>query len=337
MIQNQRKMWDEKSAKKPRTRSRTHTFHFRNLPQITPAVLEQLSLEQQHQQQQHLQQQLPQHQQQSLIKTLDMGSCFQNMDTLPLRIIHEKWMKTVLSLNLEYCQNLTDGDLAVLLGCEENCPPNPSATLPLRKINLSHTNITDLGIRVLVQRCPKLKRITLKACQSITNKSLSMIAQHCKNIAELNIAECRNITDYGVQIILQQSKTNLSLLDLNDCSGVTDSILPYLCYYCPNIKQLRLRGTHLSAQAISHTVSKLALTELNVHGLDICDEVLHQFGYHLKKLQTLDLSFCYSLTVTGLRALLKGCPMLRELHLFGINLTQCEIDTLQRSDLTIFC
>jgi len=266
------------------------------------------------------------------IKCLDMGSCFQ-LDVESLRILFEKWGKSILSLNLQYCHFITDSDLAILLGGRTH----KHVELPLRKINLSHTNITDLGIRLLVQRCPKLTSITLKACQSITNKSLSIIAQYCKNITELNISECSTITDYGVQIILQQAKTNLSLLDLNDCQGITDSILHYLCFYCPNLKQLRLRGTHISARGIIHVVSKLALNELNVHGLDISDEVLHHLGYHLKTLQILDLSFCYAITVAAIRMLLKGCPMVKELYLFGIPLTLCDIDTLQRYGMKIFC
>jgi len=265
-------------------------------------------------------------------KNLDMSCCFQ-LDMESLKTIFEKWGKNLISLNLEYCDFITDNTLAVLLGG----PQPKSVVLPLRRINLSHTNISDLGILFLVQRCPKLKHIILKACHSITNTSLSLIAQHCQHISSLNFAECSTITDYGVQIIAQQSKTNLGLLDLNDCPGITDQIFQYLCFYCPNLKQLRIRGTRVSADGILHMVSTLALTELNVHGLEISDDLLRHIGYHQKKLQILDISFCYGVTAAGIRTLLKGCPMLRELHLFGNNhLTSCEIDCLRRSAIHVF-
>jgi len=259
---------------------------------------------------------------------LDLGCCFQ-LDVESFRILSEKWLKTLISLNLEYC-SITDNTLATLLGEPQ------SAVLPLRKINLSYTNISDLGIRLLVQRCPKLKSITLKACRSITNVSLSLIAQHCQNISELNVAECTFIGNYGVQIIAQQAKTKLGLLDLNDCPEITDQVFQYLCFYCPNLKLLRIRGTSISADGILYLTSILDLTELNLHGLKITDDLLRHIGYHQKKLQILDISFCYALSVTGFRALLKGCIMLRELHVFGNNLTFCEIDSLRRAGLQVF-
>jgi len=308
--QNQtRKTTDESHCEIP-TRSRALVL--RNIPQLSNQTLEHLVLDQP-------------------ITSLDMSCCFQ-LDVESFVTIHEKWGKTLISLNLEYCNYITDITLATLL-----CGGKPiSAVLPLRKINLSHTNISDLGIRFLVQRCPKLKSITLKACHSITNVSLSTIAQHCQNISELNIAECNNITDYGVQIIAQQSKSNLNLLDLNDCPKITDQVFQYLCFYCPNLKQLRIRGTRISADGIVHLTSALALTELNLHGLEITDDLLCHIGYHQKRLQILDISFCYKSTIAGLRALLKGCMMLRELHVFGNNLTFCEIDSLQRAGLQVF-
>jgi len=295
------------------TAKNSRNLELRNIPQLNHKALEQL-----------VRDQSPKH--------LDMSCCFQ-LDMESLKSIFEKWGKNLISLNLEYCDFITDNTLAVLLGG----PLQKSAVLPLRRINLSHTNISDLGIRFLVQRCPKLKHITLKACHSITNTSLSLIAQHCQHVSSLNFAECSNITDYGVQIIAQQSKTNLSLLDLNDCPGITDQIFQYLCFYCPNLKQLRIRGTHISADGILHMVSTLALTELNVHGLEISDDMLRHIGYHQKKLQILDISFCHGVTATGIRTLFKGCPMLRELHLFGNNnLTSCEIDSLRWSAIHVF-
>jgi len=296
----------------PEIPTRSRTLVLRNIPQRSNQTLEHLDLDQP-------------------ITSLDMSCCFQ-LDVESFKIIYEKWGKTLISLNLEYCNSVTDITLGTLLGGGQP----KSAVLPLRKINLSHTNISDLGIRFLVQRCPKLKSITLKACHSITNVSLSMIAQHCQNISELNVAECSNITDYGVQIIAQQSKSNLYLLDLNDCPEITDQLFQYLCFYCPNLKQLRIRGTRITTDGILHLTSTLALTELNLHGLEVTDDLLCHIGYHQKKLQILDISFCYKSTVAGLRALLKGCMILRELHVFGKNLTFCEIDSLRRAGLQVF-
>jgi len=244
------------------------------------------------------------------IKILDMSSC-SPIDAFSLQTISEKWIKRVSVLNLQYCDFITDNLLDILLG-------GTTAVLPhLRNINLSYTNITDLGVRLIVNKCPNLKIVNMNACRSITNLSVSMMAQHYSQISELKVEGCNNITDYGVQILAQQLKSNLRLLDLNDCSNITDQIFQYLCFYCPNLKYLYLRGTKITAETVLQFTTRFQLKSLNIQGIPISDAELFHIGYFQKQLEMLDISFCHSVTSTGLLGLLSGCTYLKVLYLFG--------------------
>jgi len=245
------------------------------------------------------------------IKLLDMSSC-SPLDANSLQIISEKWIKSITFLNLRYCEFITDNLLDILLGSTTTVLPT------LRNINLSHTNITDLGVRLIVNKCPNLKIVNMNACRSITNLSVSMIAQHCTHISELNVEGCNNITDYGVQILAQQLKSNLRLLDLNDCSNITDQIFQYLCFYCPNLKYLYLRGTKITGEAVLQFSERFELKGLNLQGLSISDAELFHIGNFQKQLEMLDISYCHSVTSMGLLGLLSALSTnLKVLYLFG--------------------
>eukprot|EP01126_Amoeba_proteus_P017634 TRINITY_DN1858_c0_g1_i1.p1 TRINITY_DN1858_c0_g1~~TRINITY_DN1858_c0_g1_i1.p1 ORF type:complete len:152 (-),score=27.25 TRINITY_DN1858_c0_g1_i1:483-938(-) len=89
-------------------------------------------------------------------------------------------------------------------------------------------------------RGPTLNQINLLDCQQITDLSLSYIAEKCTNLQHLNVSGCR-IGCYGIQLVSQQTKGYLRSLEMNDCYQITDAIVPYLIYYCPNLVRLGLR------------------------------------------------------------------------------------------------
>jgi len=204
----------------------------------------------------------------------------------------------------------------LLLGSVAN--PKKNAELSkLREINLSYTSITDFGVRLLVSVCPNLQTITLKSC-AITDLSLSIIAQRCRSLKELIVADCNLITDFGVQIIAQQLKDNLQVIDLNDCQKITNGIFQYLCFFCPELKCLRIRNTKITYEGLQGVV-RFKLEELNLHGLPVTDSLIFQLVQHQQQLEILDISFCHLVTTTAIKEILNSCQRLRELHLFGSN------------------
>eukprot|EP01126_Amoeba_proteus_P017636 TRINITY_DN1858_c0_g1_i3.p1 TRINITY_DN1858_c0_g1~~TRINITY_DN1858_c0_g1_i3.p1 ORF type:complete len:310 (-),score=27.35 TRINITY_DN1858_c0_g1_i3:483-1412(-) len=207
---------------------------------------------------------------------LDLRNCHQ-LESKHIRILRNSLIHNLTSVNLEFCNSLIDEDFATLVGVElkdksrtilgavihrivssqnyrlfsstfinfpftlvfqsagDSTPP-----LPLEHINLGSTNVTDAGIRAITHQCPTLNQINLLDCQQITDLSLSYIAEKCTNLQHLNVSGCR-IGCYGIQLVSQQTKGYLRSLEMNDCYQITDAIVPYLIYYCPNLVRLGLR------------------------------------------------------------------------------------------------
>jgi len=237
---------------------------------------------------------------------------------------------SLVSLNLSYCNYLTDEDVTLLLGAP--------GTFPVRNISLSHTSITDEGIKYIVRKCPQLTSINLQACYNLTDLSLSLIAQHCKNVSELVLSGCHLISDTGAQLVAQEAKSNLILLDLNECTRITDKTLGYLGYYCPNVSFLRLKNTSVTPAFLAKLLPRLRITELNVQGIPITDSFLfHLAHFQHATLRILDVGFCYHISIDGITRIVEEVNYLSDFSLFGLSLTNEEVSTLQSLHPNLSC
>lgn len=163
------------------------------------------------------------------------------------------------TLNLECCPTLSDQDLASLVGFEATSSDttgelrilfisltwlvleavDDAKTMMLEHLNLTRTNIGDVGVAALVMKCKNLKYLFLSHTK-ITDVSLSLIAKHCPGLHTIDVTGC-NVGNYGIQLIAQECNKSLVSLVVNDCHRVNDAIIPYLCYYCPSLSQLGIR------------------------------------------------------------------------------------------------
>jgi len=266
----------------------------------------------------------------NLSGSMDLSSHF-------LETIHDTMFGShVVSLNLSFCHYLVDDDLALLMGNQIN--PN------IKYINLSFTQITDLGVMFITSKCPSLTRVTLKGCRGITHVSLSYLAQFCKHVQELVLSECPNIGDRGVQLIAQEINTNLTMLDMGDCPNIReDKTLLYLAHFCPNLSSLRLKNTCLSMTLLAKlltTQNRFHLSELNLQGnQSITDSFITILSKFQKSLKVLDVSFCPNLTFhNGIQKIVSHLTELSELHVFGMRVSEgnCESVRLLKPSLILF-
>lgn len=239
----------------------------------------------------------------------------------------------VSGLNLSFWNYLTDHDLISLLGNQNDSLPK------IERVNISHTQVTDSGIRIIASKCPNLKRIDLSGCQEITDVSLSLIAQFCKNLQHLKASGCTQVGDTGVQLVAQEVKQQLRTLDLNDCPRISDKTLLYLGYYCPNLTCLRLKNTNVNVAVLSKLLSsRLHLNELDVQGLAITDAFLFLLLRSQQTLTRLNISFCYHVSVGGIQKIIEDLDLLEELHLFGLtNRELLDNEDCSKLRPSIFC
>jgi len=249
----------------------------------------------------------------AVVQHLDLTGCF-SLSHEALPHITRLWGQSLLSLNLECCNNLLQNTHLTT--------PNTSH-LVLHSLNLSNSLVTDQGVRYFATRSPDLTHLNLAGCPNITDLSLSVVAQFCKKLKVINISGCPKITNYSLQILAQECKSNLQEINVNECKGITSEgghLFNYLAFFCPNLKRLMLRDTKVTGAELVRLCSMKSFTELNLQGLSsLTDEDLYAVAESQPYLEVLHLSFCYKVTLRGLQYLAARCLNLLELHLFGLN------------------
>ncbi|KAJ1524131.1 hypothetical protein ONE63_010662 [Megalurothrips usitatus] len=173
----------------------------------------------------------------------------------------------------------------------------------LTSLNLSGIyNVTDLGLsNAFMNDLPTLTELNLSLCKQLTDGAMGRIAQHLKNLETLRLEGCSNITNTGLLLIAWGLK-RLRRLDLRSCWLVSDQGIG-----------------HLSGLNRETAPGNL---ELEYLGLQDCqrlsDDALRHIATGLKKLRSVNLSFCVGICDAGLRHLAK-MPQLE-----SINLRACD-------------
>jgi len=240
----------------------------------------------------------------------------------------------VVTLNLSFCNYLTDNDIALLLGAD---------TCNVTMIDVSYTPITDLGAMIIASKCPRLSSVCFKGCQHITDVALSYLAQYCKQLQSLVVSECPSIGDIGVQLIAQEVKEHLITLHMDDCPKIhEDRTLLYLAHFCPHLASLHLKNSGLSMTLLAKLLSthRFILNDLHLQGnISITDSFLSLLCKYQNSLKTLDISFCPQITFqNGIKKLISNLPLLSEVHAFGLRIsdTDCESMKLLHPSLSVF-
>merc|ERR1712154_685412 len=72
----------------------------------------------------------------------------------------------------------------------------------LRKLNLSGTEISDVGLRYVTQFLAQLQNLSVSGCWKITDAGLAQLstaeAKTIESLTQLNISSCKPITNVGL-------------------------------------------------------------------------------------------------------------------------------------------
>ena len=134
-------------------------------------------------------------------------------------------------------------------------------------------NLTDQGIQALSERCRKIETLILRGCDKLTNKALQHMTQPyednfamCDSFKVLDIAHCAGIDAKGVLEILPLCGI-LEELRLSGMVSVDDAFVQQMCLKCATIQRLTLQKcVFLSDAALCAMADYLWLEWLDISG-----------------------------------------------------------------------
>ena len=162
----------------------------------------------------------------------------------------------------------------------------------LESLNLSGCyNLSDSALDGAINRdLPDLKELNLSLCKEVSDNSLGRIATHCKGLQSLDLGGCTKITNTGLLLISWGLK-KLEMLNLRSCRLISDHGIGYLA------------GLDSTG---SNYASSSGLKELGLQDCQkLTDESLKHVSVGIPELRKINLSFCISVTDTGLKSLAK--------------------------------
>ena len=205
----------------------------------------------------------------------------------------------------------------------------PQLFASLQKRGIRKIQILSLrkSIKHVISSVSNLETLNLSGCYNVTDNNLcDAIHSELPNLKVLDLSLCKQITDTSLGRISQNLK-NLEILELGGCCNITNTSLLLIAFGLKNLKRLNLRSCwHITDQGIGFlaglskdktTISPETL-KLTYLGLQDCqrltDESLKYIAQGLPTLESINLSFCVSITDSGLKHLAR-MPQLEELNL----------------------
>jgi hypothetical protein len=184
------------------------------------------------------------------------------------------------SLNLINCYSITDNFFIAIVG-SGSCPF-------LEDLCLKNTNITDTGIRLILQHLQRLSSLTFILCDKITDESLIAIAGSCRLLTSFS-AHRMNITDIGLSAIASAPcRKTITCLHLKECDRITDTGVRQIVTQLDNLRHLNISCCSLLTEGLFREPSwKCAgLVELDISHLDVRLSALSSI-LNLKSLKSL--------------------------------------------------
>ncbi|KAK0069589.1 S-phase kinase-associated protein 2 [Biomphalaria pfeifferi] len=164
----------------------------------------------------------------------------------------------------------------------------------LKKISLENIPVTEQLLINLAVNSPYLEVLNLCMCVGTTAKGLECIFENCTNLIQLNIA-WTYMSEEEIKTICQIMPSQMKALDISgNREKLSDQDVELLCQRCPYMQDLDLSD---STEITNLTIDNIA--------------------QHLKKLQKISFSRCYSLSPTYVSHL---CELrdLKVINVFGM-------------------
>ncbi|XP_012279912.1 F-box/LRR-repeat protein 14 [Orussus abietinus] len=180
------------------------------------------------------------------------------------------------------------------------------------------------GLSDVLKGIPNLESLNLSGCYNVTNAGIAnALCQEYLSLVELNLSLCKQVSDASLGTISQYLK-NLEILELGGCCNITNVSLLLIAWGLKKLKKLDLRSCwKISDKGIADLAGVNKETDDGIHGLEylglqdcqrLSDAALEHISVGFTSLKFINLSFCFSITDSGLKYLAK-MTSLRELNL----------------------
>ncbi|RHZ79563.1 hypothetical protein Glove_144g71 [Diversispora epigaea] len=175
-----------------------------------------------------------------------------------------------------------------------------------------YETLNDNWLTLIIQHCPNLRSLIIRDSSCLTTMSIRKLITNFKqthdSLQYLNLENSKNITENLLKSFIQKFPKLLAI-NLNNCSGVSDSSISQISYFCHDLNTIELsnassRITDVSFYAISK-FGKNKLRKLNFSSMSkITDNSIKSISNHCKNLEVVNFSNCQLVTSIGLANLL---------------------------------
>ncbi|ETO59753.1 hypothetical protein F444_21959 [Phytophthora nicotianae P1976] len=233
------------------------------------------------------------------------------------------------TISVRHCRRVTDSSIKELFSNQPRL---------LEELNVSYcVDITDESFECLcsvpsffgnraVSTYPKLVKLDVSGCTSLTNLSCSWIAAVCPLLQCFKASGCVGLTDKGLMALAGLLK--LEELDLSDCAGFTDSGFDKF-FRTDGINANTTRPSDAPVSKNFKPLKQLILS--NNHNVGE-KAILAVIGMCSKSLASLDLSRVGTIPSSILVRLVKAARSVSELRLAG----QCEVSRAMLTHLASY-
>ncbi|KAK3243579.1 hypothetical protein CYMTET_46777 [Cymbomonas tetramitiformis] len=187
-----------------------------------------------------------------------------------------------------------------------------SDCVQLKHLLIKQSMMTDDSLKLLVERCPMLRRLDVGGSRCITFDGLGAAAESCPSLELLAIGSCVNLMFEAFSTFTRRS-TSITRLVLSSLPFLTDALLQEVVNNCRMLQQLDLTGCIQLTDESLTSLSQLCI-HLTTLRLEFCplvtDLSVVTFATHMSQLSHLAISGCHLVTTGAISFLIDNCPAL---------------------------
>eukprot|EP00026_Physarum_polycephalum_P005205 Phypoly_transcript_05235.p1 GENE.Phypoly_transcript_05235~~Phypoly_transcript_05235.p1 ORF type:complete len:652 (+),score=46.52 Phypoly_transcript_05235:84-1958(+) len=214
---------------------------------------------------------------------------------------------TLNELIIAKCRNVQDSSLAKL--------SQPPLCETITSLDFSTLKLSALTLSTIFSSCTNLQTLYIPYCANTTD---DVILKLGNSLRKLYVARNAQLSDGAIAQIVT-SNPDLEVLNATSCSRIGGQLLEALAGDCRfTLTTVYLARCNISKESLKKLVANCPeLTCLDVCGCTnaVDDEFLVTLSQTCKKLQILDVSDCYDVTLAGIEEIAKSLAELDSLSM----------------------